>query len=553
MQTRQYPYHKISLTHIVRLLLLVFIVGISTNTIEAQNRNKKKIDINHANSLRSGKSIGKDVQRLIGDVKLTHENIILICDSAWSYSTSNSVDAFGNVHIISNDTVNLWAQFINYSGNTQFAKARKNVTLKDPTITLTTDSLDFNMETEIGYYNYGATIIDSANTLKSIMGRYYTRQNRMVFTDNVKLKNENYTMQTDTMQYFTNTEIAKFSGKTNIVSNETSIYSTGGWFNTKTNETELNKNSTIKRRNTQIQADYLFYNDDIGFGNAYGNVIINDYENKMIVTGKKANYDDFEQFSTVTDSAVWIQYYEGDSLFLHADTLLTIPDTSATDAKMLIAYNNVRFYRNDLQGVSDSLIYFTKDSTIQLFNDPVVWSMENQLTAEFIQFENKSNAPNQVYLNNNSFIIQEVDSTKYNQIKGKNMVGFIRGNHLYRIDVNGNGQSIYYPADENSYIGINKAESSNIIIYLQENQINRITFVGSPVGNLNPMLEIIPEQTKLEGFNWRKTERPTNRYDIFDQDNNKAMPEKLPESNILHKLPDVDQSKKELDKNGTKT
>lgn len=535
-----------SLSFLVRLLLFVAVLFCSGH-LNAQTKTKKKIDIEHADLLTSDQAIVRDAQRLIGNVILLHNNIIMKCDSAWQYSGSNIVDAFGNVHIISNDTLNLWANFINYNGDTELAKARRNVVLTDPSLTLTTDSLDFDMKKEIGYYNHGGQIVDTTNTLTSIIGRYYTRENKLFFTRDVKLVNKDYTMTSDTMIYYTETEIVTFNGPTNIIGDSTSVYSTSGWFNTSTNETQLNKSSTIRRGNTQLQADYIFYNDNNGNGNAHTNVIINDFENSMIVMGNKAEYDDFNKYALVTDSAVWMQYYEGDTLFLHSDTLYTMPDSTVEDAKMLIAYNSARFYRTDIQGISDSLIYLTKDSTIQMYNDPVLWSSENQMTAEYIEFNNKATPPNEVYLKNNAFIIQQVDSLKFNQIKGKNMVGFINENLLYRIDVNGNGQSIYYPADDTDYIGINKAESSNIILYLAENKINRITFVGTPVGVMNPLMEVVPADTKLDQFNWREEERPTNRYEIFGPIATSVPPSSLPDHNLMLELPGIDRSQKELD------
>lgn len=538
--------HIKSLSFLVRLLLFI-VVLLCPNFIKAQTRTKKKINIDHSDLLMSDQAVVANAQRLIGNVILTHNNIIMKCDSAWAYSGSNMVDAFGNVHIISNDTLNLWANFINYNGDSELAKARRNVVLTDPSLTLTTDSLDFDMKEEIGYYNHGGQIVDTTNTLTSIIGRYYTRENKLFFTRDVKLVNEEYTMTSDTMIYYTETEIVTFNGPTNIIGDSTSVYSTSGWFNTGTNETELNKSSTIRRGNTQLQADYIFYNDNSGNGNANTNVIISDFENNMIVMGNKAVYDDFNKYALVTDSAVWMQYYEGDTLFLHSDTLYTMPDSTVEDAKMLIAYNNARFYRTDIQGISDSLIYLTKDSTIQMYNDPVIWSSENQMTAEHIEFNNKATPPNEVYLKNNAFIIQQVDSLKFNQIKGKNMVGFISENLLYRIDVNGNGQSIYYPADGTDYIGINKAESSNIILYLSENKINRITFVGTPVGVMNPLMEVVPADTKLDQFNWREEERPTNRYEIFGPLSSSIPPSSLPDHNLILELPGIDRSKKEMD------
>jgi lipopolysaccharide export system protein LptA len=527
---------------IIGLLLLVIFPAF----LSAQNKTKKKIDIENADIMLYDEAVVKNAQRLIGNVLLTHNNMVMRCDSAWKYANTNAVDAFGNVHILSNDTLNLWASQIHYNGDSGLAKARKKVKLQDPTLTLFTDSLDFDLNENIGYYKHGGKIVDSTNTLNSTTGTYFTRNKEVHFITNVRLMNDEYTLRTDTLIYNTETQIAFFEGPTNIVGDSTQIFSNNGWFNTQTNESELTRNSTIKRGETQLQANFIYYNDETGEGYARDQIVINDFENQMIITGNNAKYSDFNRNAMVTDSAVWIQYYEGDSLFLHADTLYTIPDTTADNAKMLITYQNVRFYRSDIQGICDSLIYYTKDSTIQLYRDPVMWSSENQLSSDFIELLSNAEPPNEVYLKNNAFIIQQVDSSKFNQIKGKNMVGLIKGETLYRIDVNGNGQSIYFPADDDDYIGINKAESSNIILYLSENQINRITFVGATTGNLKPMIEIVPADSKLEGFIWREEERPVNRFDIFGNKAPEEQPETLPSGTIENILPDLETAKEAI-------
>jgi len=523
----------------VGLLLFIFLIT-TTLFSSAQGKAKKEIHIEDADYLLYDQSVAENAQRLIGNVKLSHQNMVLFCDSAWFYSTSNSADCFGNVHIISNDTIDMYSNFLNYLGDEKMARASGNVVLKDPKLTLTTDSLDFDTENQTGYYTTGGKIVDSTNVLTSIIGTYYAQLNEVFFRDSVKLVNEDYVMTSDTMKYNTKIAIAYIIGPTHIIGDSSYLYSENGWFDTQKNISELLKNSTIRRGDSQLQGDYIYYEDNTGKGKANGNVVINDFKNEIIIAGNKATYNDFTKFATMTDSALFIQYYNNDSLFLHADTLMTMNDTSAVDAKLVITYNNVRFFKSDMQGICDSLVYFSKDSTIQLYKDPVIWSDISQLTADFIEMINNDVPPNEVHLKENSFIIQELDSMKYNQIKGKDMVGFIDStNNLYRINVNGNGQSIYYPEDDKDYIGTNKAESSNIVLYLEKNKIKRISFLTSPVGKMNPLLEEISPETRLEGFLWKGNERPLNKLDIFRDKSGSPLPSSLPQSEINNQLPEI--------------
>jgi hypothetical protein len=151
-----------------------------------------------------------------------------------------------------------------------------------------------------------------------------------------------------------------------------------------------------------------------------------------------------------------------------------------------------------------------------MYTEPVVWSNKNQLSAKYIEMINRTKSPSEVIMNEDAFIISmEDDSIRFNQIKGKNMVGFIRNNELYRINVNGNGQSNYYARDKDGIIGLNKAESSNIIIHLNKGKVKSISFVQSPEGELKPMESIEDGDKLLPGFKWMEDIRPKSKADIF--------------------------------------
>ena len=225
-------------------------------------------------------------------------------------------------------------------------------------------------------------------------------------------------------------------------------------------------------------------------------------------------YNDQEKTALATDSAHLLLYTEQDTLFLHADTLKSIPDT-IPDQKLIMAYFNVKFFRQDMQGKCDSLVYWSKDSTVQLFTEPVIWSENNQMTADYIEMITKAVEPDLVKMQQNAFIVAQEDSTRFNQIKGRNMLGYIRQNQLYKIDVDGNGQSVYYARDDNGIIGLNKAQSSNIEIYLTDSKVRKIVFIKSPDGTLLPLINISESDKMLPGFRWLDKIRPQKVSDIF--------------------------------------
>jgi hypothetical protein len=127
----------------------------------------------------------------------------------------------------------------------------------------------------------------------------------------------------------------------------------------------------------------------------------------------------------------------------------------------------------------------------------------------------QTTAPDLVRMEQNAFIVAMEDSGMYNQIKGRNMLGYIRDNELYKIDVDGNGQSVYYARDDEGIIGLNKAQSSSIVIHLDSSKVSRIVFIKSPDGQLLPLINIPDEDKELPGFQWYDAIRPKRMEDIF--------------------------------------
>ncbi len=180
-------------------------------------------------------------------------------------------------------------------------------------------------------------------------------------------------------------------------------------------------------------------------------------------------------------------------------------------------YYGVRIYKSDLQGTCDSIAYSVMDSTIRLFNDPIMWSEENQMTADTIDIRLANSKINSLFLNKNAFIVSEVDEKRYNQVKGKNMTGYFSDSKLKKIKVEGNGQTIYYVQDERGkFIGVNVAECTDINITLDEEGLETITYIGKPDAVMHPMGTLDPiTELRYKGFQWLIDKRPFSRESLF--------------------------------------
>lgn len=503
----------------------------------------KKVELLHANSLEFDENIGKEVKRLIGNVSLKHENALMYCDSAYLYP-NNAIDAFSNVRIQQGDSVNIYSQFLKYNGNTRMAELQKNVRFIQKGTTLNTELLYYDMKTSIANYPNGGTIISKQNTLTSQFGYFNTKKSIYSFKKNVTLTNPQYVMTCDTLNFFSGTSTAYFLGPTEIKNADNYIYCERGWYNTDNDMAQFSKNAYILTSGQKMKGDTLFYDKTKDIGKAFGNVALIDTAQNIIVTGDYAIHNGKQETSVITGHALLKQYFDNDTLFLHADTLRSVDehpmkkvrslekgvesstsnsqlstlnyekDTSVT-WKILYAYHKVKFFREDIQGSCDSLVHSEKDSIMRLYKKPVLWSEENQLTAEKVEIKTSNGEITNMFLQNTAFIISKEDSAKYNQIKGKQMTGYFKKNKLNKIFVEGNGQTIYFAKDKEKLIGVNKAECSNLMIRVKENKADKIIFLKKPDATLFPMSDFTPEEFKLKDFVWRENERPLSMQDIF--------------------------------------
>jgi hypothetical protein len=171
-----------------------------------------------------------------------------------------------------------------------------------------------------------------------------------------------------------------------------------------------------------------------------------------------------------------------------------------------------------MQGMCDSVVYNFVDSTVRFYNQPVIWSDKNQLTGEHIYIQNANDMPYRLYILNNAFIAEEIDSTlnRFNQIKGKNIIGYFRNDTIYRMDVVENAQTIYYGKDDKGkLVGVNKALCNKMKILIENNEISSITFLEQPQSMFYPVPQFPKEEMFLKGFQWLFKYKPLQPTDVF--------------------------------------
>ncbi|MDD2962081.1 MAG: OstA-like protein [Muribaculaceae bacterium] len=518
--------HKI-LFGILCLLAIFLLSALKDNYIYAQKQiftpqipsanryQKNKVFLEYADKLIMDTTISPDYQVLIGNVKFRKEGMFMYCDSAHFFEKTNSLDAFGNVRMEQGDTLFVYSDVMYYNGMEELARLRKNVKMENRDVTLFTDSLNYDMRANLGYYLEGGKIIDSKNELSSVYGQYEPDTKNAEFLFDVELLNDQFVLNTDTLHYNTNTHVADIVGKTIIKSDSTTIYSDNGWYNTNSEEATLYDRSLIVGKDgMKLTGDTLYYDKKKSFGEAFGNMVLNDSTHSSILEGNYGYHDDLNKISFATKRARAMEFSQKDTLYLHGDTIRTFLDKDS--ARVMTSYHKVRFFRNDLQGLADSLSFTSADSLLHMYRHPIVWNTNRQVMGNIIEVHLNDSTVDWAKLPDYGFVAEYLGEQYYNQLSGKEMIALFENSELRQLDVNGNVQSIFYPSEKDStYNKLVFSESSFLKVLFNKKDIEKLTMWPEVTGKAIPLYIAKRSDLYLAGFAWYEDIRPKDKDDIF--------------------------------------
>ena len=481
---------------------------------------KSKVYLLHSDVLKKSKNNpNPDAQILVGNVTFRHDSIYMYCDSACFYEKTNSLEAFDNVKMVQGDTLFLYGDYLFYDGNTQIAQVRNNVRMENRTIILETDSLNYDRIANLGYYFDGGSLMDEENVLTSDWGEYSPATKMSVFNYDVKLLNPKFTLTSDTLRYNTMSKVASIVGPSNIESDQNHIYSELGFYNTQLGQAELLDRSILTNDGKQLTGDSLFYDRNKGYGEAFSNVEFSDTINKNMLRGNYCRYDELTEYAFATDKAVAVDFSQGDSLFLHADTLQLYTYHLDTDSmfREMRAFHKVRIYRTDVQGVCDSLVFSSKDTCLTMYTDPILWNAQQQLLGEEIRVYMNDSTIDWAHIQNQALSVEKLDSVNFNQVSGKEMKAYFKDGEMHQVDVLNSVRVVYYWMEQDSTLmGMNVSETSELSVFLENRKMKKMLMKPKTNGTFYPMDQLPADKMKLDNFAWFDYVRPLNKKDIFN-------------------------------------
>lgn len=482
------------------------------------------------------------LQILAGNVRLKQGTSLFYCDSCVINNNTRTFEAWGRVHINDSDTANMYANHLRYLIDKRIAYLDGGVRLTDGKGELSTPDLEYDMTTNIGIYTHGGKVVNKKTVLTSREGYYYADLRDVYFKKNVELKDPVYFLKTDSLLYNTETGLARFIAETFIKdSSGRTIETREGYYNLNTGKAEFGRRPVIRDGKTFITADNIAIDDSLGISHARGNVIIKDSVQQTTIIAGEVFRNHKKDAILATNKPLMIIKQEEDSIYITADTLFSARLTDLYGSKdsvvkdtvkgtkvvsinekdstnrYLEAYHHVRIFSDSLQAISDSLFYSFKDSVFRLFQGPVIWTNNSQITGDTVLVFTKNKKAERMKVFENSLMVNRLDPEVYNQIKSTRMDGYFSNGSIDSVRAAGFAECIYYIQDEDSaYTGINESKCDVLDIYFAKEELQRVVFRSAVTGTIWPIRQKDPKEMRLRNFQWLENRRPKTKFELFE-------------------------------------
>ena len=515
-------------------LLLLFSFGLSAQEQEIEIRKAGSFQLDQENFPGANILTKSATQQ----VHLVHQGMDIWSDKAFFYKSENRFNAIGNVRVQQGDSLVLTSKLVNYYGKTKLAVAKEDVVLDNKEMLLKTDTLYFDRIADKAFYPSNGTVYDSLTTITSKRGTYISENKKYQFENQVVITNPDFRLTSSRMDFYTDSKHAFFYGKTTIVGEDYVIHCKEGFYDTERKLGYFKKEASIDYNDRNIIGDSIYFDDAKQYAAATQNIRIKDTINNTFLTGNYGQVFKAIDSAMVTHKAVAINLVEQDSLFIHADTLIA---TGPTEERILRGFHDVRIFKEDLSGKTDSIHFNQKNGRARLIRrpmsdkelqfltpkeiaerNPILWTDESQMTGDEIHLtiDMEKEVLDSLLIYNNAFVVEQdtLDIANFNQIKGLQLKGKFSGKSLETVDVIQNTEMVYYLYDDETLdlVGIDKAICSALRLTFEESGIDKVTFFTDPDGIVYPPEELPANTRQLLGFSWREDERIYKKEDLFD-------------------------------------
>ena len=425
---------------------------------EAQNR----VRILAADQLEGEQTEDGTIRKLLGNVRLETDDFIIAADSAYQYIDLNELRAFGNIQIdLENETI--WSDYAYYHLGQEISEFEGRVVMQGTDATLFSDFVEYSFLTKIAIFPNALRLEDEQGTLISESGIYFNEQDSAVFRGNVQIA--------DSVQY--------------------------------------------------VEADSLFTNRAARYYELFGQVYMDDFENRVTLSGDYVESDS-TGYRLIEGNSRMRRINEdySDTTHINAHRLETWQsDTTYT----FTGYDNVEIWTQNYSSLSDSATYDQALDLFTLTGDPRTWYENIQLTGPRIEIQLEDDLVRSLLSFPRPFSVQEDTLTgRLNQVLGDTIFVNFENGRIDYIDIITQAHLLYHTKDEdqNPDGGIDMT-STTIKMLFMEGELEDVKSYENINGTFLPESTQLPER-RLEGFFWDPDLKPLR-----------------PETEIQRRLPDI--------------
>ena len=273
------------------------------------------------------------IRRVTGNAQFLHNDALIICDTAVWDVTKNIIDAIGNVKIIQEKTI-LSGDHIHYIADSSIAQVRGAIVelLDKDSNRLRTFYLDYNTKDSIAYFYNGGSMMDTTGKIiESLRGYYHSKIKRFKFLEQVEMTANDMVLKSDSLVFWSETNIVDFLGAVNAWQNDGFISSKTGWYERNNEKYNFEKDAYILNLKNEIWGDRILYQKDSSIAQLWDNVQIVDTVQSVIMFSDYVIYKENQNSSV--DNTTWAKLYKNPSIAYYtveneiADTLFFAADT----------------------------------------------------------------------------------------------------------------------------------------------------------------------------------------------------------------------------------
>ncbi len=491
----------------ISLVLLIVFVSCVAENIHAQPISLQ------AGRMKSSRNNGKMVQLLKDNVRFEQSGSRVFCDEAEYDPETENLIGKGNVKILNPEGVVVTGRNLYYNNQTHVAKVEGNVILKDGSLELTTPWIQYNTQSQVGWYNAGGNIKDKETRLVSRSGSYDPAKKTMYFRYNVVLTTPDYTVKTDTLQYRTDSRVASFYSATQIDYKQSSITFQRGWYNTEKELGNFYREVGLFEPGKLLVCDTLEFDKKNETGKCKGHVMIHDSINQLQGWGKTGWYNghikQMHLFGNQQQKALVYQTDNPKEPFkIAADTLLYFNDSLAK--KAFDAIHHVSFLQAGFSGNTHQLTSWRTDSTVRFSSKPVLWDSATRISGDSMFMVVINKQIRRLHVFPKAFTALDEGAGYFSQVSGDSMVNYFNENQrIQAVRVYRKSKSIYFVRNDSNQIeSANCIEGGDMRINLRDGKLETVTFFKNPEGTLFPINQLPNDKKQLIGFVWDPQNRP---------------------------------------------